>query len=110
MKKLLVIAGLFCCVTGIFAQTGHKISVTVKPYKNQYIYLGYHYGKLKALADSVMLNSNGSGVFKGKDKYPGGIYFIVSPHKQILFEVLLDKQQNFAISADSANLPERGKF
>ena len=79
MKKLLVIAGVFCCVTGIFAQTGHKISVTVKPYKNQYIYLAYHYGKLKALADSVMLNNNGSGVFTGKEKLPGGIYFIVSP-------------------------------
>jgi hypothetical protein len=110
MKKLLVFLSLVCCVTGIFAQTGHNISVTIKPYKNQYIYLGYHYGKLKALADSVKLNSTGSGVFKGKDKYPGGIYFIVSPHKQILFEVLLDKQQNFSISADSATLPQSVKF
>ena len=97
MKKLLFIAGLFCGISGIFAQTGHKISVTIKPYKNQYVYLGYHYGKLKALADSVMLNSAGSGVFQGKDKLPGGIYFIVSPYKQILFEVLIDKQQDFSI-------------
>ena len=110
MKKLLFIAGLFCGISGIFAQTGHKISVTIKPYKNQYVYLGYHYGKLKALADSVMLNSAGSGVFQGKDKLPGGIYFIVSPHKQILFEVLIDKQQDFSISADSATLPQSVKF
>lgn len=87
------------------AQTGYNITVSAKPYKNQQVYLGYHYGKLKALADSVKLDANSKGVFKGKTKLPGGIYFLVSPKKEILFEMLIDKQQTFSVVGDSANLP-----
>lgn len=99
-------------VTGhLPAQTaGHNIGITLKPYKNQYVYLGYYYGKIKALADSAMLNTNSSAVFKGKEKLPGGIYFVVSPRKEILFEVLLDKQQNFSMLADTSNLLSSIKF
>ncbi|HTL08166.1 MAG TPA: thioredoxin-like domain-containing protein [Chitinophagaceae bacterium] len=110
MKRLLLLSCL--CISGaMWAQTGgYAISITLKPYKNQYVYLGYYYGKIKALADSVLLNSNSSGVFKGKQKLNGGIYFIVSPKKEILFELLLDKQQQFSIQADSARLPASIKF
>ena len=40
----------------------------------------------------------------------GGIYFIVSPRKEILFEVLLGKQQSFSIQADTAGLPQSVHF
>ena len=92
------------------AQTGYNINITLKPYKNSYIYLGYHYGKMKALADSVLLDENSSGTFKGKQPLLGGIYFVVSPRKEILFELLIDKQQNFTIKADSAGLPNSVAF
>lgn len=84
---------------------GYSINLTLKPYKNTYVYLGYYYGTKKALADSVLLDANSNGVFKGKQRLPGGIYFIVSPRKEILFELLLDQQQQFSISADSAKIP-----
>ena len=92
------------------AQSGYTIPITLKPYKNAYIYLGYYYGKVKALADSTLLDDNGKGVFTGKEPLPGGIYFIVSPRKEILFEILLDKQQQFSIIADSATLPNNVVF
>jgi hypothetical protein len=84
---------------------GYEIHLTLKPFTNSKVYLGFHYGKVKAVADSVILDGNSSGVFKGKDKLSGGIYFIVSPKKEILFELLIDKQQQFSISADSTRLP-----
>ena len=93
-----------------FAQEGYNIKLTLKPYKNSLVYLGYYYGKIKAVADSAMLDANSSTVFKGKDKLPGGIYFIVSPKKEILFEVLIDKQQNFSITGDTSNLSENLSF
>jgi len=86
-------------------QDGHRIRLTLKPYKSVKIYMGYYYGKAKALADSAMLDEAGTGVFAGKDKLPGGVYFIVSPGRTILFELLLDKNQVFSISADSTDLP-----
>src|SRR5580692_861910 len=84
---------------------GYEIHLTLKPFTNSKVYLGYHYGKVKAVADSVILDGNSMGIFKGKNKLSGGIYFIVSPKKEILFELLLDKQQQFSIFADSARLP-----
>ena len=84
---------------------GYDIHLTLKPFTNAKVYLGYHYGKVKAVADSVILDGNSAGVFKGKDKLAGGIYFIVSPKKEILFELLIDQQQQFSISADSASSP-----
>src|SRR6476620_4442416 len=91
-------------------QSGHDISISLTPVKNQWIYLGFYYGKIKALADSVRLDANSSGHFKGKDKLPGGIYFLVSPKKEILFEVLIDKDQHFSIKADSGNIPAAIRF
>ena len=110
MKKLLLPVVLLL-TAHLFAQnTGYNIGITLKPYKNQYVYLGYYYGKIKALADSAMLDANSNASFKGKTKLNGGIYFIVSPRKEILFEVLLDKQQVFSIVADTVNLLNGVKF
>lgn len=111
MKRILSLAILLICCKLIVAQTGYNIPITLKPYKNSWIYLGYYYGsKVKALADSALLNADSKGVFNGKEPLPGGIYFIVSPRKEILFEVLIDKQQQFSISADSATLPNHVVF
>ncbi len=93
-------------LTGFCAYSqGYTIHLTLKPFVNSKVYLGYHYGKVKAVADSVILDGKSEGVFKGKEKLAGGIYFIVSPKKEILFELLIDQSQNFSISADSAHLP-----
>lgn len=86
------------------AQHGYNIRISLKPYKNDTIYLGYYYGKMKALADSTVLNENSTGSFSGKQPLHGGIYFIVSPKKEILFEILIDKDQDFSIVADTANM------
>jgi len=84
---------------------GYSIHLTLKPFTNAKVYLGYHYGKMKAVADSVILDGNSEGIFRGRDKLAGGIYFIVSPKKEILFELLIDQQQQFSISADTTRLP-----
>src|SRR5579864_2006563 len=89
---------------------GYKIHLTLKPFTNAKVYLGYYYGKVKAVADSVILDNNSTGVFQGKEKLGGGIYFIVSPKKEILFELLIDQVQQFSIFADSARLPASIEF
>ncbi|WP_127133112.1 redoxin domain-containing protein [Pseudoflavitalea rhizosphaerae] len=105
MKKLLLSSLLSLTIAAAFSQQGYNIGLTLKPYKNEKVYLGYYYGKLKALADSVVLDGNSQGSFKGNTALPGGIYFIVSPSRQILFELLLDKEQQFSIEADTTQLP-----
>ncbi len=110
MKKFLLAVFVLVAVGAGAQSTGYAISLTLKPYARQWVYLGYYYGKVKALADSALLNGSSTGVFKGSKALNGGIYFIVSPKKEILFELMLDKQQHFSIEADSAQLPASVKF
>jgi hypothetical protein len=105
LSKKTCIALVFLLVSGFAHSQGYEIHLTLKPFTNSKVYLGYHYGKVKAVADSVVLDGSSAGVFKGKEKLPGGIYFIVSPKKEILFEFLIDRQQQFSISADTLRLP-----
>lgn len=87
------------------AQNGYEITVTLKPYKDQYIYLGHYFGKTYPIIDSVKVDQQSTGVFKGKQPLQGGIYLIGFPNKAGFFEILVDKQQRFSIMADSATLP-----
>jgi thiol-disulfide isomerase/thioredoxin len=85
---------------------GHQIEITLKPYKNTKVYLGSNFGQGRVLADSALLNESSVGYFKGKEKLTPGIYFIVSPTYNILFEFLVDDGQQFKIVADTLNIAD----
>jgi hypothetical protein len=110
MKKNACLFAALLWSVAVFSQSAYNIKLTLKPYANSKVYLGYYYGKLKALSDSAVLDANSTGSFKGKDALPGGLYFIVSPRKEILFEILIDKEQNFSIEADTTSIPDGIKF
>src|SRR5687767_10609275 len=103
-QRMALIIGLFIS-SMVAAQSGYEIAIELKPFANSYVYLGYYYGDVRALSDSVKLDAQSKGTFKGSEALPGGIYFVVSPSKQILFELLLDKDQHFNVSADTSTLP-----
>jgi hypothetical protein len=105
MSKILLSLATCLCLIQAQAQSGYSIHLHLKPYSGGKVYLGYYYGKIKALADSAQLDGNSDGLFSGKDKLPGGVYFIVSPGRSILFELLIDSQQHFSVAADTTNLP-----
>ncbi len=73
---------------------GYEISVSIKGLSDSTIYLAYHFGDKQYLKDTLKLDSTGSGVFKGKEELPQGIYLIVLPGKQY-FEILASTDQVF---------------
>jgi len=85
---------------------GHSIQISLKPYQNTKIYIGTNYGNSRVLADSAILNDKSEGVFASSKKLTPGIYFVVSPKYAILFDFLVDENQNFKIIADTTNLTE----
>src|SRR5688500_3034528 len=111
MKKLAT-AFLLLSAVGAWAQKkapvttnlGYEIKVTLKPFKNQYIYLGHYYGKQLPIIDSVRLNENSEAVFKGGNTLGGGIYLIGFPDRSNRFEFLVGKEQRFSITADTMDL------
>jgi hypothetical protein len=108
-KKFLLLPFILTVAT-VFAQNGYEIKVTLKPFKNEYIYLGHYSGKQYPVVDSVKLNDKSEGVFKGSKSLGGGIYLIVFPTRNRFFEILIDKQQHFSVIADTANLATGKKF
>ncbi|MCA6440006.1 MAG: redoxin domain-containing protein [Chitinophagaceae bacterium] len=82
--------------------SGYRIPITITPLKNTKVYLGSYFGKSMTLVDSAKIDANSKGVFQGAKKLTGGIYFVVSPGYTILFELLMDAQQQFSIVADTA--------
>jgi thiol-disulfide isomerase/thioredoxin len=110
---LFSLSSFFC-----FAQNGYEIKVTLKPFKNQYIYLGHYYGKQLPIIDSAKVNEKSEAVFKGDKKLGGGIYLIGYPDRSHNFEILIDKNQKFSVVADTTkiqsiafqNSPENAEF
>jgi len=105
MRKILLSVVTLFCLLKAPAQSGYSIRLHLKPYTGGKVYLGYYYGKIRALADSALLDANSDGVFNGKERLPGGVYFVVSPGRNVLFELVLDSLQHFSISADTTDLP-----
>lgn len=111
MKRLIFLLYSFCSSIFLFAQTSEfELKVNFKPFKNQYIYLGYYMGKQKPIVDSVLLDGNSLGVFKRNKKIEKGVYLIGYPGKSGYFEILIDKEQKFSVFADTVNLMKNLKF
>ncbi len=102
MKMAALLLSLFFSLS-LSAQEGYEIKITLKPFKNQFVYLGHYYGKQLPIIDSVKLNEKSEGIFKGSKKLGGGIYLIGYPDKSGNFEILIDKNQRFSIMADAGN-------
>lgn len=106
MTRKILLFALLIAGLGASAQTGYQIEVTLKPFTNQYIYLGHYFGKTYPIIDSVKLDAQSKGTFKGSKKLPGGIYLIGYPNKAGFFEILIDKEQRFGIQADTATIAQ----
>ena len=103
MCRLLIFSLLFLSVNIAVGQSGYKIDVQLKHFKNATLYHGNYYGKNTFLVDSARIDGDGEASFKGDKDLPSGIYFVLLPKKQKYFEILLDKDDRFSIVADSAN-------
>jgi thiol-disulfide isomerase/thioredoxin len=109
MKKLILIP--FALVaTLVFAQPGYEIKVILKPFTNQYVYLGHYSGKQLPVIDSVKLNAKSEAVFKGVKELGGGIYLVAYPDRKTFIEILVDKKQHFTVIADTASSNKKNKF
>jgi thiol-disulfide isomerase/thioredoxin len=102
MKKILLFGALFLLLPFIASSKGYNIKVKIKNVKNDTIYLAHYYSKSIYPDDTLVLDKNGEGVFKGDKSLPGGLYIIYLPNKQY-FDFLIDNNQTFAITNDTSD-------
>ncbi len=108
MRKYIFTTALLFISISFFAQ-GFKIDVHIKNLANKEVILGHHFADELIPDDTITLNSKGFGTFKGKEKLPGGMYFVFLPNKRF-FDFLLDKEQTFSITGDTANFDNSISF
>jgi peroxiredoxin len=76
-------------------------------YTSGIAYLTYYYGKNINVEDSEVVNNKGIAVFQKKEKLQPGVYSIVFPGKDKLFDFLVDKEQIIHIKADTSDLLDK---
>ena len=99
------IYALFCLSISITSSAqGYKVTLQTPNYTDGLAYLTYYYGKNINVEDSAVVNSKGLAVFQKNEKLEPGVYSIVFPGKNKLFDFLVDKEQLINVSADTTDL------
>lgn len=97
-----IFAAMIVCVLAFcspaWAQAGHDISVNIKGYDQQELYLAYHLGDKQYIRDTVKVQADGTFHFKGEGELEGGIYLVVMAPDNNFFQILVDEQnQRFSV-------------
>ncbi len=81
---------------------GYKIDVTIDGWKDTTLILGHYFNKKMLVNDTIVINNEGKGSFVGDESLPGGVYIIYMPDQKY-FDVFIDDEQHFSLSADKDN-------
>ncbi|HON52298.1 MAG TPA: redoxin domain-containing protein [Bacteroidales bacterium] len=109
MKRILLSLAVLCIISTTFAQNKMRVEVQVKGLQDTTLILGYHYGSKKLVADTIRVDSKGKGVFKRDTLMDAGLYLVLTPNMRY-FEIILDKDQEFKVTTDTADLFTNLKF
>ncbi len=111
MNRILLIAVLLAgMATGSLARDGYRITLKIPTLKDSTVYLVHYYGKSLPTIykrDSAKFDKKGVAVFESKDPdFIGGIYMFLLSDRKTYFEFLLNKGDEFTVTADVASLPQ----
>ena len=102
--KILFTVTIFLAAFSISNAQGYKVTLQTPDYNSGIAYLTYYYGKNINIEDSAVVNNKGVVIFQKNEKLLPGVYSIVFPGKNKLFDFLVDKEQIITIKADTSDL------
>jgi thiol-disulfide isomerase/thioredoxin len=103
MKLACYIFALLCCFGFRKADAqGYEIKVKINGLPNKKVILGHYLSKTMYPDDTITLDNNSTGVFKGNKKLPGGMYLMYLPNSSF-FDVIIGEDQQFSLATDTAN-------
>ena len=88
---------------------GYEIRVKINGIKDTNIILGHHFAGAMYPDDTVKVDKNGIGIFKGKKTLPQGMYIIFLPSKNY-FDIIIGENQKYSVENDTSNLFKKIKF
>ncbi|MEO6188934.1 MAG: redoxin domain-containing protein [Ginsengibacter sp.] len=102
--KLLISFSILLSVISTGHCQGYKVTLHTPNFKDGLTYLIYYYGKSMNVEDSAVINNKGIAVFQKNAKLEPGVYAIVFPGKNKLYDFLVGKEQEISIDADTSDL------
>jgi thiol-disulfide isomerase/thioredoxin len=107
IKLLFILVSLLIPLTLVRCQ-GYDIGIKVEGIKDTTAILAHYINKTISADDTVSLDKNGKGTFKGKKPLPEGLYVVYLPTSKY-FELIIGKDQTFSIETDTTKLLENLK-
>ncbi len=109
VKKLFFGMLMLCAFQPVFSTDSFEIKVKIIGIKDTNIILGHHFAGSMYPDDTIKVDKNGYGIFKGKKSLPQGMYIIFLPSKNY-FDIILGENQKFSVENDTSNLFKKIKF
>lgn len=103
MKRLLWLSIMVMLYSTAVAQKGYQIKINLNGFRGDTLLLASYYGNTVKLVDTAAAAVPGVFVFKGNQALIGGIYMVISQKKKKLFEFVVDGNQKFTLTTDTAN-------
>src|SRR5450631_3970159 len=102
--KIFFSVSVFLVLSSTSIAQSFKVTLQTPNCKSGLAYLTYYYGKNINIEDSAIISDKGVAVFEKNEKLLPGVYSIVFPGKNKLFDFLADKEQVISIKADTTDL------
>lgn len=104
MQKItILVLTVFLPFSLVFGQ-GAELKFKIENAPEGMAKLAYYYGNKQYIKDSARVDNTGSFTFRSDTKYDEGIYLVVLPPKNKYFEVIMDAEQKWTITADHSDL------
>lgn len=88
-----------------WAQTGYKIEGTIKGLKPGAYTLAHYFGFDQTVTkDTALVDEKGQLSFTGSKPLPEGLYMVLKPNKNRLFDLIVGPQQEFTFASDTSNI------
>jgi thiol-disulfide isomerase/thioredoxin len=108
-NSLLSFLVFLCLNLSAQEKTNYKIELKIKGLEDSVLYLANYYGDKTFLVDTAKRKGKNNYVFEKKKNLKGGIYIVVGPSKNSIFEFLISDSQNLKFDSDMENLIEQMK-
>ncbi len=94
---------------GLVSAQGYSIEVNARQMAGREVILGEYFTSRMVPKDTVVLDKNGKGVFKGDNAFKGGLYILYFDQGHIT-DFLLDKNQHLTIKTDTSDFLHKTIF
>ncbi len=102
--KVVFVLTLFFLKTAAISQNEYNIILEISGKTDSTLVLASYFGdKFQMIDTTYQLNKK--HIFSGNKRLSGGIYFVLNSKKEKLFELMINNDQQFMITSDSAYSP-----